>query len=58
MIVKLGWSIHNKKFDSLCKKKQQEDVMKENPNNTIWNLNHKLGHMMNMTATGLEPTAT
>ena len=29
---------HNKKFDSLCKKKQQEDGIKENPNNTIWNL--------------------
>ena len=23
---------HNKKFDSLCKKKQQEDGIKENPN--------------------------
>ena len=50
MIVKLGRSMHNKKFDSLCKKKQQEDVMKENPNNTIWNLNHKLCQMMNVTA--------
>ena len=29
---------HNKKFDSLCKKKQQEDGIKENPNNIIWNL--------------------
>ena len=29
---------HDKKFDSLCKKKQQEDGIKENPNNTIWNL--------------------
>ena len=29
---------HNKKFDSLSKKKQQEDGIKENPNNTIWNL--------------------
>ena len=29
---------HNKKFDSLYKKKQQEDGIKENPNNTIWNL--------------------
>ena len=55
---KLGRSIHNKKFDSLCKKKQQEDVMKENPSNTIWNLNHKLCQMMNVSATGLEPTAT
>ena len=29
---------HNKKFDSLFKKKQQEDGIKENPNNIIWNL--------------------
>ena len=29
---------HNKKFDSLFKKKQQEDRIKGNPNNTTWNL--------------------
>ena len=29
---------HNKKFDSLCKKKQQEDGIKENPKNAAWNL--------------------
>ena len=34
--------IHNKKFDSLCKKTQQEDGTKENPNNTIWNLTSQL----------------
>ena len=36
--VKKIQQIHNKKFDSSCKKKQQEDGVKENPNNTIWNL--------------------
>ena len=29
---------HNKKFESLSKKKQQKDGIKENPNITIWNL--------------------
>ena len=28
---------HDKKFDSLCEKKEQEDGIKENPNNSIWN---------------------
>ena len=29
---------HNKKLDRLFKKKQEEDGLKENPNNVIWNL--------------------
>ena len=33
---------HNKKLDRLFKKKQEEDGLKENPNNVIWNLTSRI----------------
>ena len=36
--VKKNSETPNKKLDSLCKKKQKEDGIKENLNNTIWDL--------------------
>ena len=38
--------IHDKKFDSLCKKAQQEDGINENPNNTITTFSNDEYHVL------------